>query len=398
MRLFNGKATEWNDLITGLPGPHLLQTWEWSRVKARYGWEPKPYIWSMKANRSDMSDTINKFDFSDIFAAAMVLKRRIPIRGLAARLNILYIPKGPLLDWSDEPLRKRVLNDLQSFARKQGAIFLKIDPDVVLGTGVPERSPASPNVDIVKRQNNDGQAVMSILQRRGWMVSSDQIQFRNSVMIDLTAPEDELLARMKQKTRYNVRLAEKKGVAVRVGKVDDLPMLYKMYAETSVRDGFVIRDEEYYRTVWQTFMESRTPTCEPLIAEVVGEPVAAIFVFYFAGRAYYLYGMSREAHREKMPNYLLQWEAIRRAKAAGCYMYDLWGAPDVFDESDPMWGVFRFKEGLGGQVVRTLGAWDFTPKPLWYKMYSEVIPRVLDVMRARGKSRTRHVLDKRNSL
>lgn len=393
MQPFNGEAAAWNDLIAGLPGPHLLQTWEWSRVKARYGWEPKPYVWSKESNRSDMSDKMNKFDVSDIFAAAMVLKRRIPIRGFAARLNILYIPKGPLLDWSDEPLRKRVLDDLQSCAKRQGAIFLKIDPDVLLGTGVPERSPTSPDVGIDNHQNNDGQAVMSALKRRGWQFSSDQIQFRNTILIDLSPSEDELLARMKQKTRYNIRLADKKGVAVRVGKVGDLPMLYKMYAETSVRDGFVIRDEDYYRTVWQTFMESKAPACEPLIAEVSGEPVAAIFVFYFAGKAYYLYGMSREAHREKMPNYQLQWEAMRRAKAAGCSLYDLWGAPDVFDETDPMWGVFRFKEGLGGQVVRTLGAWDFTPKPLWYKMYSEVIPRVLDVMRARGKSRTRHVLE-----
>ncbi len=178
-----------------------------------------------------------------------------------------------------------------------------------------------------------------------------------------------MLARMKQKTRYNVRLAEKKGVVLRIGTQSDLPLLYKMYAETSVRDGFVIRDEGYYRTVWETFMQpnvetfqrSNVPTCEPLIAEVDGEPVAAIFVFYFAGRAYYVYGMSRNAHREKMPTYLLQWEAMKRARARGCTVYDLWGAPEVFDESDSMWGVYRFKEGLGGQVVRTLGAWDFAP-------------------------------------
>jgi lipid II:glycine glycyltransferase (peptidoglycan interpeptide bridge formation enzyme) len=170
-----------------------------------------------------------------------------------------------------------------------------------------------------------------------------------------------------------------------------------MYAETSVRDGFVIRDEGYYKTVWQMFMaESQSPLtnhqlpiAEPLIAEVNNIPVAAIFVFYFAGRAYYVYGMSREAHREKMPNYLLQWEAMKRAKAKGCTVYDLWGAPEVFDESDSMWGVYRFKEGLGGRVVRTLGAWDFVPSLLWYKMYSEIIPRVLDVMRLRGKARTK---------
>lgn len=366
MQPFKGTATEWNTIIAGVPNPHLLQTWEWSQVKAKYGWEPIPLTWK---------------EGEGVVAAAMVLKRRIPIRGFGARLSILYIPKGPLMDWSDESLRERVLNDLQVFAKHQGAIFLKIDPDVVLGTGIPEGKD--------NMVDNGGQAVMSALKRRGWRFSSDQIQFRNTVMIDLSPSEEEMLARMKQKTRYNVRLAGKKGVTVRTGTLDDLLMLYKMYAETSVRDGFVIRDESYYQTVWKTFMRGESPTCEPLIAEVEEEPVATIFVFYFAGRAYYIYGMSRAAHREKMPNYLLQWEAMRRAKVADCNVYDLWGAPEEFNESDSMWGVFRFKQGLGGKVVRTLGAWDFTPKPFWYKMYSEVIPRVLDMMRLRGKSRTK---------
>jgi len=307
--------------------------------------------------------------------------------GMSARLSILYAPKGPLLDWTNEALRNRVLNDLQAFAKKEGAIFLKMDPDIVLGTGVPA---TDDTVD-----NTDGQALLSELKRRGWRYSSDQIQFKNTVLLDLTPTEEELLAHMKQKTRYNIRLAEKKGVTLRVGILGDLDMLYKMYAETSVRDGFVIRDEGYYKTVWETFMRSALsdqPSAEPLIAEVDGEPVAALFVFYFAERAYYVYGMSRATHREKMPTYLLQWEAMKRAKVKGCGVYDLWGAPDVFDESDSMWGVYRFKEGLGGKVVRTLGAWDFAPNPFWYKLYSEIIPRVLDVMRSRGKTRTKQSL------
>jgi lipid II:glycine glycyltransferase (peptidoglycan interpeptide bridge formation enzyme) len=189
---------------------------------------------------------------------------------------------------------------------------------------------------------------------------------------------------------------------VRVGTQQDLPLLYRMYAETSVRDGFVIRDEGYYKTVWELFMSNverstsqaagHVPFAEPLIADVKGEVVAAIFVFYFADRAYYVYGMSRDVHREKMPTYLLQWQAMKRAKANGSTIYDLWGAPETFDERDSLWGVYRFKEGLGGQVVRTLGAWDFAPSPLWYKMYSEIIPRLLDVMRSRGKTRTKQAL------
>ncbi len=370
MQPFDAKDSSWNTLIASLPSPHLLQTWEWAQVKAGYGWTPLPFVWK---------------DAGHIVAAAMVLKRALPVRGFAARLSVLYAPKGPNLDWGDAKLRQRVLDDLQDFAKKQGAIFLKIDPDVALGTGLPGSED--------ERPDNGGQAVGSELARRGWVFSSDQVQFRNTVLLDLSPSEEELLARMKQKTRYNVRLAAKKGVTVRAGTAADLPVLYKMYAETSLRDGFVIRDENYYLTVWKSFMRPSTvngqPSAEPLVAEVDREPVAAVFLFWFAGKAYYLYGMSREAHREKMPNYLLQWEAVRRAKAAGCAVYDLWGAPDTFDESDSMWGVFRFKEGLGGRVVRTLGAWDFVPNRLWYRMYTEILPRLLDVMRARGKRKTR---------
>jgi peptidoglycan pentaglycine glycine transferase (the first glycine) len=394
------KSNYWNSLISNLPNPHFLQTYEWGQVKAKYGWQPIYIEWDKEGKVRLEKDLTHLSSFVSIpSAACMILKRTIPMGGMSARLSILYAPKGPLLDWTNESLKNRVLNDLQAFAKEEGAIFLKIDPEVVLGKGIP-----SSQDDVI---DSGGEVVMSELKRRGWRYSGDQIQFKNTVLIDLSPSEEELLTRMKQKTRYNIRLAEKKGVVLRVGKSDELPMLYKMFAETSVRDGFVIRDEGYYKTVWQTFIANESsaisdlqspitnpqlPFAEPLIAEVNHEPVAAIFIFYFAGRAYYVYGMSHNVHREKMPTYLLQWQAMRRAKAKGCSVYDLWGAPDVFDESDSMWGVYRFKEGLGGKVVRTLGAWDFAPNPFWYKLYSEIIPRILDVMRSRGKVKTRQSL------
>ncbi len=326
-----------------------------------------------------------------IAAAAMVLKRVIPMGGFAARLCVLYIPKGPNLDWGDGLLRQRVLKDLQDFARRQGAIFVKLDPDIVVGTGVPNTAEAveQPEAGVIKSE----------LEQRGWGFSQDQIQFRNTVLVDLSPTEEELLARMKQKTRYNIRLAQKKGVMVRRGTPADFPLLYRMYAETSVRDGFLIRGEDYYDTVWHAFDRSSTeenlfsiPFSEPLIAEVEGRPVGAVSMFYFGGQAIYLFGMSRDEHREKMPNYLLQWEAMRRAKSLGCTIYNLWGAPDDFKEEDGLWNVFRFKEGLGGYVSRTLGAWDFTPNPLMYKLYTQTLPRIMDLMRSRGKAKTRQSL------
>jgi len=93
-----------------------------------------------------------------------------------------------------------------------------------------------------------------------------------------------------------------------------------------------------------------------------------------------------------MPSHLLQWEAMLRAKAAGCTLYDLWGAPDEFLESDPLWGVYRFKEGLGGKVVRWIGAWDLPVRPFYYRLYTQVLPRLLDWMRWRGRTRTQHLI------
>jgi lipid II:glycine glycyltransferase (peptidoglycan interpeptide bridge formation enzyme) len=377
----------WNEAIARLPNPHFLQSYEWGQVKAGYGWEPIYLAWDGKQCVVDNQPLLRGIE--DIQAAALVLKKKVISGGFSARLCVLYCPKGPNLDWSDEPLRKRVLADLQKFARQQGAIFLKLDPDVVLGTGIPGSESEGTEAG--------GEAVRRDLSCRGWRYSEEQIQFKNTVLLDVeTSTEEEMLARMKQKTRYNVRLAAKKGVTVRVGTKEDWPLLYQMYAETSLRDGFVIRDEEYYRAVWERFKwkvdGQKTPVAEPLIAEVDGQAVAAVFLFAFAGRAYYVYGMSREAHRELMPNYLLQWEAMRWARAHGCRLYDLWGAPDVFDEHDSMWGVFRFKEGLGGCVVRTLGAWDFVPNALWYGLYTQVMPRLLGFLRSRGQARTRERL------
>jgi peptidoglycan pentaglycine glycine transferase (the first glycine) len=358
-------------------------------VKAKYGWVPYYAVWGGGGEfRVTQDDTLLSSFLFPITAATLILKRTVSFRGLV-KASILYAPKGPLMDWTNEPLRMRVLNDLQSIAKQQKAIFIKMDPDVELGRGIPGGE------GDVSDQN--GQAVMAELKRRGWGYASDQIQFQNTVLIDLGPTEEEMLARMKPKTRYNVRLAEKKGVTLRVGTLEDLPMLCKMYAETSVRDGFVIRNEEYYLAVWTTFMskvegQMSQPHAIPLIAEVDGEAVAAIFLFMFGERAYYVYGMSRNVHREKMPTYLLQWEAMKIAKSHGCEIYDLWGAPEVFDESDSMWGVYRFKEGLGGEVVRTLGAYDFAPNKFLYKLYAEVMPRVLDFMRFRGKEKTKQSL------
>ncbi len=360
--LVHAQAPEgWDERVAALPAAHVLQTREWAEVKAANGWNPLYCLWTDATGRDQ--------------AAALVLERA----SSPLRLKVLYVPRGPLLDWSDLQLRTQVLDDLQQLARSRGAIFIKLDPEVMVGTGIPG--------DAGDCLCAEGTSIQAQLAQRGWRVSSQQIQFRNTVWVDLCPPEEERLARLKQKWRYNLRLAQRKGVGVRAGGEDDLPGLYRMYAETSVRDGFVIRPEEYYLTVWRTFMRSAMAT--PLVAEVDGQVVAGLVLFHFAGRAWYLYGMSRQLHRETMPNYLLQWQAAQAAASLGCKNYDLWGAPDNFDLNDTMWGVYRFKEGMGGRVIRLIGAWDYPVYPWLYSAYTSLLPRLLDILRRRGQAQTK---------
>lgn len=358
----------WNAIIAGIPQPHLLQTWEWGEVKSRFGWQAHHRVWQ---------------EGETVVAAALVLERSINLGGMAARLRMHYTPKGPLLvDWEDAALRTRVLDDLAAFARQRGAFLLKIDPEVPVGTGIPGAEDA--------REGLVGRTLIEELKQSGWRFSDEQVQFRNTVMLDLAQDEENLLMAMKSKTRYNVRLAGRRGVTVRRGSAVDLEMLYALYAETAVRDGFAIRGKDYYLTLWHTFLEAGILV--PLIAEVEGEPVAGLMLFVFGGASWYIHGMSGEAHRNLMPTYLLQWEAMRVSREMGCQTYDLWGAPNEFAESDSMWGVYRFKEGLGGQVVRTVGAWDLPLRPLIFKLYAQVWPRIMGVWRNVGRARTRKTL------
>ena len=347
----------WNQTIKSFSYTSILQTWEWGELKKKNGWERYFRVWNLPDGRVE--------------AAAMILAREQKLTMLGPKVKILYVPHGPLLDWKDKKTRLKVLTDLKDLAQINSAVFIKIDPQVITAKGI-----AGENKD----QNiENSQEIIVDFHNLGWLQSPQQIQFKNTFWLDLSKTEKKLLSDMKQKTRYNIRLAVKKGVKVRELKTSELEIIYRMYAETAIRDEFIIRPKEYYLNLWSSFMEGEKAL--PLIAEVENEPVAGLFLFYFADRSYYLYGMSIEKHREKMPNYLLQWEAIKRSKALGCRIYDLWGAPDVFDESDRMWGVHRFKDGLGGKVIQTIGAYDYPVSKFQYRIFQGLLPKILAVTR-----------------
>jgi peptidoglycan pentaglycine glycine transferase (the first glycine) len=342
---------DWNALLRPLPYAHILQTWEWGEFKhATTGWQPQRLA----------------FYHGD----ALVALVSVGVRSVGP-LKVMYAPKGPVFANDNLNLWQAVIAELEAWARRRGAIWLKLDPDVIVGTGVPGEDDA--------QDEPRSMALAGVLRERGWRFSADQVQFRNTILLDLTQSEDALLAAMSQNTRRKVRIAEREGVRIRPGTLDDLPTLYDLYRVTGERDEFLIRPFEYYGEAWRRFIEAGL--AQPLIAEVGGTAVAHVILFHFGHKCWYFYGASSNEARDKMPNYLLQWEAMRWAKAQGYTVYDMWGAPNEFIESDPLWGVYNFKRGFRGVVARHIGAWDYPPFPPLYRAYTELMPRIMRWLR-----------------
>ena len=277
-----------------------------------------------------------------------------------------YIPKGPILPperWEAEEGRT-LLEAIHARAREEGAFFLKVEPDWVESTW----PPSSAQRTAFHRQ----------LQSSGF-IPARTVQPRSTIILDITVPEEEILARMKHKTRYNIRLASRKGVRVRRGSIEDISTFYRLLEVTSKRDRFGIHTFDYYRRAMELFSPSGDVVL--LLAEYESETLAGLMAFKWGRRAYYMYGASSDLHRNLMPNHLLQWEAILWAKSAGCLTYDLWGIPDEVgqeperywedppDRSGGLWGVYRFKRGFGGTLVRYTGAWDYVYSPALYGLY-----------------------------
>lgn len=346
--------TEWNSELAKLPYAHVLQTWEWGAFKQETtGWIP--HRWVFKRD-------------NQIVAMCSMGERK------AGLVSVMYAPKGPAMDYSDTTLVEEVLQALQAKAKEHRAIWLKIDPDLPYATGVPNEDDDSPVVE--------GQAVKAYLEKTGWTFSDDQIQFRNTVTIDLTQAEDDILMAMSGNTRRKVRQADKKGVTLRTATIDDIDALYALYDITGDRNDFLIRPKDYYIKLWRYFMENNL--AHALIAEYEGQAIAQVILFHFGETCWYFYGASSNAERNRMPNYALQWEAMKWAKAQGYKSYDMWGAPNEFTEDDSMWGVFMFKQGFRGTVERRLGAWDYAPNKLAYTLYTEAMPRIRDWLKALG--------------
>ncbi len=325
----------WDDFVAAHPSAHILQTAAWGDLKAAFGWE---------------AERVALMEDGAPRAGALVLYRPLP----AGVGSLAYVPRGPLVDWDRPEETAELLAALSERARAHRAVVLILEPDL----------PDNPRA-------RDRLAALGL---RPSPLGS--IQPRRTLVVDIGRREEEILAAMKPKTRYNIRLAERKGVTVWEGTEADLPAFHQLMAWTAARDQFAVHSPAYYERAYRLFVP--TGRARLLMAGVEGEPVAALMVFALGRRAWYFYGASGDAHREKMPTYRLQWEAIRWARAQGCAEYDLWGVPDEDEErleaeftrrQDGLWGVYRFKRGFGGRLVRTVGAWERPLRPLLYRLY-----------------------------
>ena len=332
----------WGEMMAQLPSDrgHVLQSWAWGAVKAGSGW--KVERWAVRAG----GRRLGIFQFL----------WRQPLASLP--LRVAYVPKGPLLDWSDDEAAALVLARIEELGRRRGCLQVKIDPDVA-------------------EESAEGKRLMPLLARRGWRFSPEQVQFKNTGFTDLSETDEQLLASFKSKWRYNIRLAQRRGLKVRSGNAADLQDFYRLYRETSARDNFLIRPFAYYDALWRIFLESqengRARTGGTLLlAEHPQEelPVAGLFLLRDGCRTIYFNGASSERRRRDMPNYLLQWRALQWARAQGCTVYDWWGAPtDPDDPGDPLQGVWRFKQGFAARLAVHAGAWDWSPSPLLWHGY-----------------------------
>jgi peptidoglycan pentaglycine glycine transferase (the first glycine) len=346
--LFSFAEAAWDAFVAEYPSGHILQTSRWAKLKCAFGWTADLAI--VRAGPEELSAPSGERP-APILAGASVLFRRLPWGQTVA-----YVPKGPLVDWSNGTQARALLVELRALCHRKRAALLKVEPDL----------PAAP-------------ALVENLAGYGFQPSAQRVQPLSTIHLDLTASEETILAHMKPKWRYNIRLAERKGVTVRQGTAADLPAIQALLESTGTRDGFGVHASGYYALATDLFVTAGWATW--LIAEHAGRMLAAIAVFALGSKAWYMWGASSDSDRNLMPNHALQWEAIKWARSRGCRTYDLWGIPDEVGEypdayTEPetwgesgLWGVYRFKQGFGGQVVRYAGTWDLPLSSIGYALY-----------------------------
>lgn len=342
--------SDWDEFVAEHPAAHFLQLSGWGRLKSSFGWQSRRVALTNRAG--------------GIKAGAQCLGTR------RAGVSFGYVPHGPLVDWTDRELLQEMTDRLLRTAQVHGWQFILAEP-----------------------QLEDLPAHRTLLRSLGFVPSRLSIQPRSTIRMALNAEDEELLASMKSKWRYNIRKAKRAGVRVHKGNISDVDEFQRLLEETGDRQSFGAHSLAYHRTA---FSEMGERHLQLLLAEVEGETVAALALALAGSGSWYLWGASSGRRRETMPNFALQHAAMLEAKRQGAGFYDFWGIPEPLGElarlmrwrdangqwpsalpvaldrlpKRDLWTVYRMKQGFGGQTLQWIGAWDLPVKPVHYQIYT----------------------------
>jgi len=320
-------AGAWDAFVLSRDEYSITHSWAWGELKGAFGWRPRRFV----LLAGDVT-----------VAGAQVLGRPIPLLGG----ELWYAPRGFLVDWQDAAALAELTAALRTAGRRAGAAFVKVEPMAREG-----RDPA-------------------VLEGLGYRRAAKGIQPRHTLYLDLTKSEDELLAGMDRGTRYNVNLAGRKGVTVRAaGGRDELASFYDLLHATTDRKHFLVHNLAYYRETLARFGATSTL----LFAERDGETLAAAFVLGFGRYAYYAHAATADLGRELKASNRLVWEAVRWARGRGFAVFDFWGIPAAPAPGNPLYGVYTFKMGFGGEVVAFAPPYDLPLSPVKYRLINAAL-------------------------
>ncbi|WP_320130191.1 peptidoglycan bridge formation glycyltransferase FemA/FemB family protein [uncultured Sphaerochaeta sp.] len=319
--------------------PLLHQSSFWSQVKRNQGFKPLAY--DIKARSSDILGLPgSSFILDDIL---------ILLSPISCEHSIAYVPYGPVLS----PLESQMGSFLEELSEQlrdrlpRNCVLLRYD--------LPWKRPwEEENLQRMLQELRLNWGTEKKLLRKS---CTDQLP-PDTIFIDIEGSESDILSRMHPKTRYNIRLALKKGVVVRKGTFEDLPLFYELYKETCVRNSLNLHDSSYFSSFFG--VRGNEAGFSLFLAELDGVPLSAMFLTHSANRATYLFGASSSRNRNSMSTYALQWNAILQARIWGCTQYDMFGIAPSEQQSHPMHGLNTFKKGFGGTIFHRMGCWDYS--------------------------------------
>jgi len=310
---------------------HPLQSWAWGEFRTSTGQEVL---------------RIGGFDDGKLVETHQMTLHAIPF----TPWKVAYCPRGK------QPSQE-MLDGIRRITSRKGALFVKFEPDVSRALG-----------EDGKPLPEEGEDPALFLEQCG-LKKGKSLFTRYSFILDLSPGEDQLLASCASKTRYNIRLAVKKGVTVRENTTQEgLDDFLTLLEETTNRQGFYAHNRSYYRKMFDILQPLGNYR---ILQACLGDEVLTTWIlFIWNDTLYYPYGASSTAHREVMANNLIMWEAIRTGKALGLSRFDMWGCMEPNpDESDPWFGFHRFKKGYGPVHHEFEGTWDLVNAPVRYRLY-----------------------------